>query len=206
MRPWSAGLAHRSFADMAPHLLAHSFYMQNLTFGAFVGSVNPVAWSLEIEVQFYVLVPLLTFVWRMSRNGGDVLLPFFIVVLYLSAFRGRISSAVFSQPFITNIGLMCYSIYLFDLMTTYVKHLTAPLHFAENFWFYFILQSCFILPVVLLFCGFWTGNGRGNSGIRRKRCYSQEASNPNLEKLSILSFAHSSLISEVHRFSYSADA
>jgi peptidoglycan/LPS O-acetylase OafA/YrhL len=43
---------------MAPHLLAHSFYMQNLTFGAFVGSVNPVAWSLEIEVQFYVLFPL----------------------------------------------------------------------------------------------------------------------------------------------------
>lgn len=223
-------LAHRSFTDMAPHLLAHSFYLQNLTFGAFVGSVNPIAWSLEIEVQFYVLVPLLSllfsigntrlrriaillamlvtgllsiplyrsahlhysilyycpfflagfllcdlyltrgewrtsfiwdaaiclwpFVWLMSRNVGHVLLPFLIVVLYLSAFRGRISSAIFSHPIITNIGGMCYSIYLFHFMIIYgVKYLTAPLHFGETFWFYFILQSCFILPVVLLFCG-----------------------------------------------------
>jgi hypothetical protein len=82
-----------------------------------------------------------------SRNVGHVLLPFLLVVLYLSAFRGRISSAIFSHPVITTIG------YLFHLLIIYTKHLTAPIHFGENFWFYFILQSCFIVPVVLLFCG-----------------------------------------------------
>jgi peptidoglycan/LPS O-acetylase OafA/YrhL len=222
--------AHRSLSDMAPHFLAHSFYLQNLIFGAFVRSVNPVAWSLEIEVQFYVLVPLLSlmfsirdawlrrcvillaipitgtlsiplytnthlhysilyycafflagfllcdlyltrqnwrqsflwdafaiclwpFVWLMGRNVGHVVLPLLIVVLYLSAFRGRVFSAIFSHPVITNIGGMCYSIYLFHAMIIYVvKHLTAPLHIGRNFWFYFALQSCLILPFVLLLC------------------------------------------------------
>ncbi len=224
-------VAHRSLSDMAPHLLAHSLYLQNLIFGAFVGSVNPVAWSLEIEIQFYILVPLLALmfaignvrlrrlvmlfailitgilslplyysthlhysilyycafflagfllcdlyltrenwrqsyvwdvfaiclwplVWLMGRNVGHVVLPFLIVILYLSAFRGRISSAVFSHPIITNVGGMCYSIYLFHAMIIYgVKHLTAPIHFGGNFWFYYLLQSCLILPVVMLFCG-----------------------------------------------------
>jgi peptidoglycan/LPS O-acetylase OafA/YrhL len=41
-----------------PHLFASAFYGHGLTYGA--GSlINPVAWSLEIEIQFYLLVPLL---------------------------------------------------------------------------------------------------------------------------------------------------
>lgn len=224
-------VAHRSLSDMAPHLLASSVYMHNLIFGAFPGAVNGVAWSLEIEVQFYVLVPLLSLlfaivdarlrrgvilavmlvagflsnplyrslhlhasilyylafflagflvcdlyltraewkpsfawdalalclwplVWLLGRNSGHVMVPFVIVFLYLAAFRGRIFSAVFSNPVITNIGGMCYSIYLFHFLIIYgVKHNTASLHLGQNFWLYYALQSCLILPVVLLFCG-----------------------------------------------------
>jgi peptidoglycan/LPS O-acetylase OafA/YrhL len=203
-------VAHRSLSDMAPHLLASSAYLHNLTFGAFPGAVNGVAWSLEIEVQVYVLVPLLSLlfaiadarlrrtvilvvmlaagllsnlifrnphlrpsilyylafflagflvcdsyltrgewrpssgdafglclwplVWYMGRDSGHVVLPFVIVLLYLAAFRGRICSTVFSNPVITNIGGMCYSIYLFHFLIIYgVKHLTAPLHLGQNF-------------------------------------------------------------------------
>jgi peptidoglycan/LPS O-acetylase OafA/YrhL len=224
-------VGHRSFADMAPHLLASFVYMHNLIFGAFVGAVNGVAWSLEVEIQFYVLVPLLSLlfsitnarirrgvilavmlasgllsipiyrsthfhysiayylafflagflvcdfyltrenwkpsflwdatalclwplVWFMGRNTAHVTLPFMIVILYLAAFRGRISSAVFSNPIITNVGGMCYSIYLFHFLVIYgVKHITASLHIGENFWVYYALQCCLILPVVMLFCG-----------------------------------------------------
>src|SRR6185312_6978064 len=43
---------------LAPHLAASLVYAHNLLYG--VGStLNIVAWSLEIEVQFYVLAPLL---------------------------------------------------------------------------------------------------------------------------------------------------
>lgn len=205
--------------------------MHNLTFGAFPGAVNGVAWSLEVEVQFYVLVPLLSLlfairpasvrrtvilitmlvagvlsnplyrtlhlhasiayylafflagflvcdlyitnknwkptllwdalalclwptVWHMGRNFGHVVLPFVIVLLYLAAFRGRLFPALFSNRVITDIGGMCYSIYLFHFIIIYgVKHTTSPLHIGQNFWVYYGLQSMMILPVVLLFCG-----------------------------------------------------
>ncbi len=224
-------VAHRSLSDMAPHLLASFIYMHNLIFGAFPGAVNGVAWSLEIEIQFYVLVPFLSLlfsipnarvrrstmlaamlvagflsnplyynlhlrysiayylplflagflvcdlyltraewkpsfawdalglclwplVWIMGRNTEHVVLPFLIVLLYLSAFRGRVSSAFFGNRTITDIGGMCYSIYLFHFMLIYgVKHLTAPLHIGQNFYAYYALQCCMILPVVLVFCG-----------------------------------------------------
>ena len=223
--------SHRSAGDIAPHLLASSVYLHNMIYGAFPGAVNAVAWSLEVEVQFYVLVPLLTvlfaigsprlrratllvlmlgagllsnplyatlhlhasiayylgfflagflvcdlyltrgewaqsflwdalalcgwpLVWLLSRNVGHVVLPFVIVVLYVAAFRGRICSAVFSNRAITDIGGMCYSIYLFHSYILYAtKHFTAPLHIGNNFWMYFMLQGAMGLTVVLLLCG-----------------------------------------------------
>ena len=226
-----AVVARRSWGDMAPHLAASSVYMHNLIFGAFPGAVNGVAWSLEVEVQFYVLVPILALVfaigdarvrrvvillvmlvagvlsnrlypslhfhasigyylafflagflvcdlyltrkewkqtflwdvlalslwplvWIMGRNFGHVALPFVIVILYLAAFRGKICSAIFSNRVITDIGGMCYSIYLFHFLIIYgVKHMTAPFHIGQNFWAYFVLQCLLIIPVVLLFCG-----------------------------------------------------
>jgi peptidoglycan/LPS O-acetylase OafA/YrhL len=223
--------SHRSVRDIAPHLLASFAYLHNMIYGAFPGAVNTVAWSLEVEVQFYVLVPLLTIlfaisdsrlrrtmililmlvagllsnplyrtvhlhasiayylafflagflvcdlyltrgewkpsfawdvlaicgwplVWILPRSFGHVALPFVIVVLYLAAFRGRVFPVVFSNRAVTNIGGMCYSIYLFHSMILFaVKHLTWPLHIGQNFWFYFALQGAMGLPVVLLLCG-----------------------------------------------------
>jgi peptidoglycan/LPS O-acetylase OafA/YrhL len=221
----------RPVGDMAPHLLASFFYLHNLIYGAFVNPVNGVAWSLEVEIQFYVLVPVLAMlftiaqpvlrraviltimlgaallsiplyrsthfhysigyylafflagflvcdlylthkhwkpsflwdalalcgwplVWYLGRNTGHVLLPFVIVVLYLAAFRGPICSALFSNRAITNIGGMCYSIYLFHFLVIYVvKHQTAALHFGNNFWGYYFLQTVIIVPFVLILCG-----------------------------------------------------
>ncbi len=223
--------AHRGFSSMAPHMAASFFYLHNMIFGAFVGAVHPVAWSLEIEIQFYILVPLLALlfsisdtrlrralllvgmfaaglltkplyrdlhlrasilyyiafflagfllcdlyltrkewkrsylwdaaavlgwplVWYLGRNSGHLVLPFVIVFLYLAAFRGKICSAIFSNRVITNIGGMCYSIYLFHALVVYaVKHQTWRLHIGQNFWVYLALQILLITPWILLFCG-----------------------------------------------------
>jgi peptidoglycan/LPS O-acetylase OafA/YrhL len=93
-------------------------------------------------------------VWLLGRDSGHIALPFVIVLLYLAAFRGRICSAIFSNPIIIDIGGMCYTIYLFHFIVIYgVKHFSASLHFGENFWLYFALQCSLFVPVVLLFCG-----------------------------------------------------
>ena len=92
--------------------------------------------------------------WYMGLNSGHVVLPFVIVVLYLAAFRGKVCSAIFSNRVITDIGGMCYSIYVFHFLVIYaVKRQTWPLHIGQNFWAYYTLQSIFIIPWVLLFCG-----------------------------------------------------
>lgn len=58
---------HRTGTYLLPHLLASFVYMQNLVFGGFVGAVNSVAWSLEVEVQFYVLAPILAILFRIPN-------------------------------------------------------------------------------------------------------------------------------------------
>lgn len=58
---------HESAAGQWPHLLASTAYLHNFIFGTF-STVNPVAWSLEIEVQFYLAAPLLALVYTLPRR------------------------------------------------------------------------------------------------------------------------------------------
>jgi peptidoglycan/LPS O-acetylase OafA/YrhL len=50
-----------------PHLFASLVYLHNLVYGA-PSAVNVVAWSLEVEVQFYLLAPLLARVFAIPRK------------------------------------------------------------------------------------------------------------------------------------------
>jgi len=49
--------------DLGPHLLASLLYSHTLGYGEF-SVINPVAWSLEIEIQFYLLAPLFVYLLR----------------------------------------------------------------------------------------------------------------------------------------------
>jgi peptidoglycan/LPS O-acetylase OafA/YrhL len=221
--------APQSGREILPHLLASMAYLHNLVFNA-DSTINVVAWSLEVEVQFYILVPLLAgmfaipntrlrrggmvilmfasallgsqllhtrlqasvvsylpfflagfllcdmyvtrrdwkpswvwdvvalsgwpLVWYLSPAWSYFLLPFIIVALYLAAFRGRLCSALFSHPIVTDIGGMCYSLYLFHfLIISAVCRVSKPIHIGPNFWAYYLLQAVLVLPFVLLFCG-----------------------------------------------------
>jgi len=55
--------AAQRFSMLLPSLFASLIYQHNLIFGQ-ESFINFVAWSLEIEVQFYLLVPLLVGVFR----------------------------------------------------------------------------------------------------------------------------------------------
>lgn len=52
-------------ASFYPHLGASFFYMHSLIYGTFSPAMG-VAWSLEIEVQFYLLVPFLTLLFAIK--------------------------------------------------------------------------------------------------------------------------------------------
>lgn len=48
-----------------PHLLASMFYVHNVAYQS-MSAINQVAWSLEIEVQFYLLAPLMARVFLLK--------------------------------------------------------------------------------------------------------------------------------------------
>jgi peptidoglycan/LPS O-acetylase OafA/YrhL len=220
---------HESIRHVVPHLMASIAYLHNIIYRE-NSTINGVAWSLEVEIQFYVLVPLLArlfgiarpsmrrgvilalmlscaaltiglvqtplrqsilyylpfflagfvlcdlyltrgewkrsflfdlmalcgwpLVWYLGSTAGHVVIPFLIVLLYVAAFRGRICCAIFTNRVITDIGGMCYSLYLFHfLVISLVAHLTRPWHIGQDFWMYFVLQGTLILPVVVITCG-----------------------------------------------------
>jgi peptidoglycan/LPS O-acetylase OafA/YrhL len=52
---------------MAPNLMASAFYISGLVY-AQQSVINPVTWTLEIEVQFYLLVPILTLLFAIREK------------------------------------------------------------------------------------------------------------------------------------------
>src|SRR5690606_17688210 len=56
-------ILHESFREMLPHYLASLFYVHGFVYDEW-SRINPVAWSLEVEVQFYILAPLLAMVFK----------------------------------------------------------------------------------------------------------------------------------------------
>lgn len=61
-RQWGIG------PQLIPNLVASFFYSHGLVYGR-ESAINGVAWSLEIEIQFYLLTPLLVLIFRL-RNAA----------------------------------------------------------------------------------------------------------------------------------------
>jgi peptidoglycan/LPS O-acetylase OafA/YrhL len=89
--------------------------------------------------------------WMPFRSVSHVLSPLLIIILCISTFRGTISRKVFSSPWLTQIGGMCYTIYLYHwLAMSSLARLTRSFHLGSNFVVYFLLQCVMILPFILL--------------------------------------------------------
>ena len=232
-------LQQKAVYPLIPHLLASTFYVHNLVYGD-GSTINFVAWSLEVEVQFYLIAPTLALLFgirsvalRRSLIGSLVLIftairyycllkeanrgllsifgygqffaagfmladfylvspvrigkpalywdivsfigwpmfilslqsekalfwtqPLFIFTLYLAVFRGAWLKKALSNPLVTSIGGMCYSIYLIHFVVIgSVWKLTGNFRAGNTFSSNFLLQSLLMLPAILLICtGFY---------------------------------------------------
>jgi peptidoglycan/LPS O-acetylase OafA/YrhL len=73
-----------TLANLWPGLVSALFYLNNnFKLGP---SINAVAWSLEIEVQFYILAPLLCYVFLLPKNYRRMLLALLIILLPVAQF------------------------------------------------------------------------------------------------------------------------
>ena len=106
------------------HLAATSFYLHGLIYKS-QSWVNPVTWSLEIEVQFYVLVPLMALLlkirpapWRRAIFLAIILLCGALQVRYLAGTIASGSLLFYVQYFLTGV-------FIADLYTLEFHRLAA---------------------------------------------------------------------------------
>jgi len=137
--------------QMMPHYLASIFYQHNLIYQDY-SIINPVAWSLEIEIQFYILAPLMAYlifsirsVW--TRRG--------LLISYIFIF------VTLQNIFDWNIGLMKMTI-LGQLPHFLVGFLIADIFLTEwknglrkNFWWDLIGISALLLLMYTWTTEYW---------------------------------------------------
>jgi peptidoglycan/LPS O-acetylase OafA/YrhL len=78
-------LLDEPWVDIQEDFWSGLFYLHGIVFGA-PNPINPVTWSLEVEAQFYVLVPLLfLLVFRFTNNGIRIwsILALAVISIYL---------------------------------------------------------------------------------------------------------------------------
>ncbi|MEI6233411.1 MAG: acyltransferase [Planctomycetota bacterium] len=139
---------HVSIVDLYPRFLASLFYQHNLIYGE-ASTINTVAWSLEVEVQFYVLAPLLALVFRIRSTllrrlilmASMILLSWGANQIATESTRLRGSILYNAQYFITG----------FLLVDIYIRDFTYP---SSRKWLW-DLYTCagIILAIALLLSG-----------------------------------------------------
>lgn len=215
---------------LLPNLLAGLVYQHNLIYHGF-NAVNIVAWTLEVEVQFYCLAPLLAALFsirniiarRATFGAIMVALPLFrslvspaigerfnslpwhleffiagffladlflvewkslpvrslvwdgfsllawpafvilllykrlpvllapvILLAYVGAFKGKVSSWLLSRPLVTSIGGMCYTMYLVHLpIMSATERLSSRISWGTGFLSRFTADALVAIPVTL---------------------------------------------------------
>jgi peptidoglycan/LPS O-acetylase OafA/YrhL len=105
-----------TFGVLFPHLLASMGYLHNIIYGS-MSKINFVAWSLEIELQFYLLAPFVTSVFMIRSKAARrmllvaLIIAFPIIAYILNGFP-RVNLSILSAGHYFLTGFLLVDIYL----------------------------------------------------------------------------------------------
>ncbi len=112
----SVFVAH-SFSSQLPNLFASITYTHNLIFGKW-SPINPVTWSLEVEVQFYLIAPFLSgFFFMMKEDLRNLTLISLIILLPFLILHN-------DSPFVNNSHLTM-------TLPVYIQHFLVGILFTS---------------------------------------------------------------------------
>lgn len=135
-------------AEKMPKYIASLFYLHNTVFNEW-SSINFVAWSLEVEVQFYILAPLFGLIFLIYKPINRItLISVFLII-------GSISNFYYSDANfrITN-SLLVYSQYFFCGYLLTELFLTKKLYAKEPSYFFDVLALIFFVIAVCFETGY----------------------------------------------------
>lgn len=107
-----------SIGELIPHFIASLFYVHNIIYGEW-SLINPVAWSLEIEIQFYLLAPLLTLVFAIKPLKQRRIILIMLLLLFaafeqfLPLKEWNMSRSILSHGAFFIVGFLFVEYYLF---------------------------------------------------------------------------------------------
>ena len=85
----AVSLFKHQFFSLLPHFFAQVFYLHNFIFN--YGSLNFVTWSLEVEVQFYIVAPLLGYLYAIAspvlRRG--IMIGLIVASIFIQVHGGQ---------------------------------------------------------------------------------------------------------------------
>ena len=119
-----------TFDVLFPHLIASLLYVHNIVYGK--GSdINTVAWSLEVEVQFYILAPLLFIVFKRKQLTRRLIILFLIILFAsLNSFFNIYYRSLPGQFQFFLIGVLAADFFVSQKNDGFLSKFNHPLIFA----------------------------------------------------------------------------
>jgi peptidoglycan/LPS O-acetylase OafA/YrhL len=108
---------HERIANVLLHFFVGLFYSHGFVFGE-PNFINPVTWSLETEAQFYILVPLLFFFFKMLKKDAFKIALFLAIFIGSMIFKnstsenGYLNSSIFAYFLNFAVGIFFAAIYI----------------------------------------------------------------------------------------------
>lgn len=141
-----------NFNELLPHFFASFFYLHTTVYDSF-SKVLPIAWSLEVEVKFYILAPFLSLIFKIPS-----------AYLRRTIFGGLIiSSAIYNYQLLSNnfFSFICFfgcGMLLSDFYCSKKQFLSNSLGFVVGIvalLAYFFLPSVTAIPKFRYMPGFF---------------------------------------------------
>jgi peptidoglycan/LPS O-acetylase OafA/YrhL len=167
-------ILHQPFAYAMEHFIASVFYVHNAIYDH-ISTINPVAWTLEIEIQYYLIFPLIaiTLFFKNHLLRRSSLFTFFVLTcifhpqeVLVFGQKYYLTKSLFAYWHIFITGIIVADLYLvsknylsgkknilFDLLGLAALFFVITLSGFQSLPYKFFIFTCYLVLCVCVFRG-----------------------------------------------------